>query len=154
LNHEGTKGPPPFAPPLRQSLLVFLFLGAVAGVPRGARADLGDTLLAIGYVASVGAGALSTAVNGSYLAFGEPSPRGWRIFGLVAGGVDLAWGAAAYVAAGDRAEGLVVGTIATAVGAASLLTALLVDEADDAPGVRPVAWVAPGGGGIGIGGRF
>src|SRR5262249_471738 len=40
---------------------------AALGVPRPARADAGDTLLALSYVISVGAGALSTAVNGSYL---------------------------------------------------------------------------------------
>jgi hypothetical protein len=131
-----------------------LIVVAAVSVARPARADLGDTLLALSYVVSVGAGALSTAVNGSYLAFGEPSPRGWRIFGLVAGGVDLAWGAAVYAAASDRTEGIVVGSIAVAVGATSLLTAYLVDEADDKPGVRPAAWLAPGGAGVAVVGRF
>jgi hypothetical protein len=143
-----------FAPTLAAVLLCAGSAGS------DARADLGDTLLAIGYVTSVAAGAVATAVNGSYLAFGEPSPRHWRIFGLVAGGVDLAWGAAAYAAGGDRAEGLVVGTVAIGMGVAALLTASLVDEADDTPGVRPAAWLVPGAGGraaragVGLAGRF
>lgn len=138
---------------MRRLASALAFVAILAGT-RPARADAGDTLLALSYVLSVGAGALSTAVNGSYLAFGEPSPRGWRIFGLVAGGVDLAWGAAVYAAASDRTEGIVVGSIAVGIGAAALLTAYLVDEADDRPGVRPAAWLAPGGASVGLVGHF
>jgi hypothetical protein len=134
-----------------------LLLAAAAfggGLAGEARADLGDTLLAIGYVSSVTAGALSTAVNGSHLAFGEGSPRGWRIFGYVVGGIDVVWGAVILAVASDRAEGVVVGGVALAIGAASLATAHFVDEADDRPVVRPVAWPAPGGAGVSLVGRF
>ena len=123
-------------------------------VAGGARADTADTLLAVGYVGSMAGGALATAVNGSHLAFGEGAPRGWRIFGWVIGGVDLVWGGAALAAASDRSEGVVVGTVALAVGTATLLTSILVDEADDRPGVRPVAIAAPGGALVGVVGRF
>ncbi len=128
-----------------------ILVGVMAGE---ARADLGETFLAIGYVVSIGGGALCTAVNGSYLSFGEPAPRGWRLAGFVAGGVDVAWGVAAYAAASDRSEGVVVGSIAVAVGAASFLTALFVDESDDRPGVRVVGWAAPEAAGVGVVGRF
>jgi hypothetical protein len=130
-----------------------LALAIALGVAE-ARADVGDTLLAIGYVGSMAGGALATAVNGSHLAFGEGSPRGWRIFGYVIGGVDLVWGGAALAAASDRSEGVVIGTIALAMGAAALATAHFVDAADDRPGVRPVAAPVRGGGLIGLAGRF
>ena len=134
--------------PLAAILLISMFVGSRA------RADTDDTLLAIGYVSSMAGGALATAVNGSHLAFGEAAPRGWRIFGFVIGGIDVAGGVGALVAAGDRSEGVVVGSLALAMGAASVLTAWLVDEADDRPGIRPVALPTRGGAIVGLTARF
>jgi hypothetical protein len=135
---------------MTRALAALLLLTAAAP----ARADTDDTLLAIGYVGSMAGGALATAVNGSHLAFGEGAPRGWRIFGYLIGGVDLAWGAGALIAAGDRSEGVAAGAIALAVGTASVLTAFFVDEADDRPGIRPVALPTPDGLTVGLAGRF
>ena len=131
----------------RLSALVLLL--SVAGT---ARADTVGTVTALGYASSLAAGGVATAVNGVALAFGEPSGRGWRIFGYVAGGVDLAWGAAIFAAAHDRTEGLVTGSLALAVGAAALTTALLVDE--EPPATRLVPVVAPGAVGLSLSGRF
>ena len=139
---------------MRPALAALIVASVCAAAPARARADTDDTLLAIGYVSSMIGGAVATAVNGSHLAFGEGAPRGWRIFGYVIGGVDVAWGVGALVAAGDRSEGIVVGSLALTVGAASLLTAFFVDEADDRPGVRPVAMPTRDGVIVGLTARF
>lgn len=129
--------------------------GVVLGGARDARADVGDTLLAIGYVGSVIAGGLATAVNGSYLAFGEPAPRGWRWFGFGAAGVDFVWSGVIIAVANDRTEGIVLGAVAAGMGTAALLTALFVDEDTVRPGITPTVAPAPGGGAtFGISGRF
>ncbi len=124
----------------------------VWGVP--ARADVGDTIVAIGYVSSIAAGGIATAVNGSALAFGEPSPRGWRIFGYVTGGVDIVWGGVILAAASDRSEGIVLGSLALAVGGAALATAFFVDEDLPPTRLRALPLVLPGGGGLAFTGCF
>ncbi len=125
---------------------------ALAAAARDARADLTDTAIAAAYVSSMGAGALATVVNGTYLAYGEPAPRAWRILGFVAGGVDLVWGGAVLAVASDRSEGIALGSVALALGAASLVTALLVDEEDVRPRVVPIGLA--GGAGVTVAGRF
>ena len=121
---------------IRSRLLALACAAAVAssGAP-AARADVGDTLLAIGYVGSLIGGGLATAVNGSYLAFGEPASRGWRIFGFTAAGVDFVWSGVIIAVANDRSEGIVLGSVAAGVGVGALLTALFVDEDDARPGI-------------------
>ena len=131
----------------RLSALVLLL-----AVATSARADTVGTVTALGYASSLAAGGVAIAVNGAALAFGEPSGRGWRIYGYVAGGIDLAWGAAIFAAAHDRTEGLVTGSLALAVGAAALTTALLVDE--EPPATRLVPVVTPGAVGLSLSGKF
>jgi hypothetical protein len=137
---------------MRRLLLVAL----VALLPlKAARADTGDTFLTIGYVVGIGVGGIATAVNGSYLAFGEPASRSWRIFGYASGGLDLVWGGVIFAVAGDRSEGIVLGSVATGVGISAILTAYFVDEDEPGPGIIPVALPAPGGGvTFGVIGRF
>jgi hypothetical protein len=139
----------------RAAACALLAASLLVGVARDAGADTADTFGAIGYVASVGAGVVATAVNGSYLAFGEPASRGWRIFGYASGGLDLAWGGVIFAVAGDRSEGIVLGSVAAGVGIAAILTAYFVDEDEPGPGIIPVAMPAPGGGvTFGVVGRF
>ncbi len=137
---------------MRRALGVAALVVALAGGGRDARADLTSTLEVIGYVSSMGAGALATAVNGSYLAFGEPAPRSWRIFGFVAGGLDLAWGGVVLAVGSDTGTGVALGSVALALGVASLVTAILVDQEDDRPRVVPIG--LQDGVGLGLAGRF
>jgi hypothetical protein len=139
----------------RAAASAILAASLLAGAARDARADTADTFAAIGYVASVGAGVIATAVNGSYIAFGEPAARGWRLFGYASGGLDLVWGGVIFAVAGDRSEGIVLGSVATGVGVAAILSAYFVDEDEASPRVVPVAMPAPGGGvTFGVVGRF
>jgi hypothetical protein len=138
---------------VRRPLALAVAFLAAAGP--SARADTAATFEAVGYVTAVGAGALATAVNGSYLAFAEPAPHGWRLWGYVAGGVDAALGVVIFAAAGNRSEGIVLGSVALAVGAAAATTAFFVEE--DAPRagvVRAVPVVWPGGAGFTFAARF
>lgn len=139
---------------LRRLVSAGVFAACLAGAATPARADVADTLLAIGYVGSLIGGGIATAVNGSHLAFGEPAPRGWRIFGFAAAGVDFVWSGVMVAVIDDRSEGIALGAIAAGVGVGALLTALFVDEDDERPGIRATVIPGPSGATFGITGRF
>ncbi len=125
---------------------------AVVLVPAAAaRADTTDTLLTIGFVGTLGVSGITTAVNGTYLAYDEAAARGWKLVGMAAGGIDVAAAAALFITQNDKTSGLVLGGLALGVGAATLATAILVKEDTVQVGVQPVAG---GGAALLLGGRF
>jgi hypothetical protein len=125
---------------------------ALLALAAPARADTTDTFVAFGYVVPMGFAGIATAVNSTYLAYGEPAPRHWRWIGWLAGGIDVAWSVGLFAAANDRTEGLVLGGLALGVGAASILTATFVGEESRRVGVVPVAGRT--GAGLALVGRF
>lgn len=138
---------------IRRRLVTAGTLAALAAAGP-ARADVKDTFVAIGYVGSLIAGGLATAVNGSNIAFGEAAPRGWRIFGFASAGVDFVWSGVMVAIIDKRSEGVALGAIAAGVGVGALLTAIFVDEEDDRPGIRATLTPMQGGATLGISGRF
>jgi hypothetical protein len=126
-----------------------LFLAALL-VGTAARADTSDTFLTVGYVAPVALGGIATAANGVALAYDQPSSRGWRILGITTGAIDLGIGVAVFATNGDKTAGVVLGSVAVAVGGAALLTGLFAREDSISVGVIHVA----GGGGVSLRGRF
>lgn len=121
----------------------------VAAHGGGARADAVDTILTSGYVLSLGLSGISTAVNGSALAYDQPSSRGWRILGMTSGAIDLGVGTGILITTSDKSAGIVLGSLAIAFGAAALTTGYFASE-DAHVGVIQVS----GGGLLTVGGRF
>jgi hypothetical protein len=127
--------------------------------PHAAAADAGDTARsvgeAVGYTTPAIGAALTTIANGTALAYGEASPRGWRVAGWILGGVEVAIGTGLLYWRHDGSVEIGLGVLPVVLGVASLTTATLVDS-EEVPGqpMAVVPWVASGAGGIGIGGRF
>src|SRR5262249_38238629 len=118
-----------------RSALVLAALLAVSLPAAPARADAGAPLLAFRCVFPLGFGGGATHVNATYLAYDEPAPRHWRMIGWIAGGIDVGWGAGLLAFAHDTGEGVVLGSLALGVGAATVLTATFVGEESRRVGV-------------------
>ena len=118
--------------------------GLLAG--RGAHADLSDTARdvgeAVGYGVPAIAAAITTVANGTAWAYGSAMGQGWRIAGWVAGGVEVAIGAALLATERDDNYELAIGVIPVVLGTASILTATVVDREVTVG----VAWMRGGGG--------
>jgi hypothetical protein len=130
---------------------------ALLALPRVAAADAGDSARsvgeAVGYAVPAVAAAVTTIANGTALAYDASAPPFWRWAGWIAGGVEVAIGTTLLLTYNDDGQEIALGAVPVALGVASLATATFVDG-DEGSAVRVVGWLAPGGGGAAIGGRF
>ncbi len=126
-------------------------------------AGFGITML---YVIPMASSLFATTINGTYLAYGEGSPRRWHVLGYAAGATEIVAGAA-ILAFGDGSSGTtILGVTPIVVGALSVAAAYFVDYPDDIVGgearartrkrtvVMPIVTADGAGAGIGIAGRF
>jgi hypothetical protein len=132
-------------------LLVVLAV-AGAGVAR-ADSTVTTSLEIFGYVVPAMAAGLAAGVNGALLAFDEASPPEWRVFGYVAGGVEVAFGVGLFV--GVRSgTGIALGTVSSVLGVAAIVTAIFVKKPDTSYGPVAAPWVSPHGAGVALSLRF
>lgn len=121
--------------------LLALALGLGAGGP--ARAEIGDRLLkvgaAAGYVIPAGGAAVTSIVNGVFIAYDEGSPRLWRAGGYLFGGLELAIGAGLFLANPDGTDDTLIATLPLVLGTAAIATSFFAPIPDDIVGVVEIA---------------